>query len=202
MKGLTLYGRRHCWLTWRSYPWWSHLMVYSCGCDVVGKRNCFTIFVAMRFFWLPLLTMNCSGEPFTHIWEWKRCSSSSGSLGSSFWIFMVATMTLGFTSIICFPLSFPFLGSDSESEHASDSEAFSSATSDCLPWHSLVLWVELFGTHTTFPCPSSASQCSPLLLALVGCLGSYRLGFVLCSVVWEHISLALDLQIQSITSSV
>jgi hypothetical protein len=54
----------------------------------------------------------------------------------SWWWQMVA---LGSTSIICFPLSFPLLGSDSESEHASDSEAFNSATSDCLARHSLVL---------------------------------------------------------------
>jgi hypothetical protein len=34
--------------------------------------------------------MNCNGEPFTHILEWKRCFASSRSSGSSFWIFMVA----------------------------------------------------------------------------------------------------------------
>ena len=36
----------------------------------------------------------------------------------------------------------PF-GSDSESKHASDFEAFILATNDCLAQHSLVLWVEL-----------------------------------------------------------
>jgi hypothetical protein len=25
----------------------------------------------MRFLWLPLLTMNCNGEPFTHIWVYS-----------------------------------------------------------------------------------------------------------------------------------
>ena len=105
----------------------------------------------MRFFYLPLLTMNCNGEPFTHILEWKRRSASSGSSGSSFWIFMVATMVLGSASIICFPLSFPLSGSDSESEHASNSEAFNSATSDCLARHSLVLWVELLWNSHHFP---------------------------------------------------
>ena len=118
-------------------------MVYGCGCGVVGKPNCFTAFAEMRFFWLPLSTMNCTGEPFTHNLEWKRRSSSSGSSGSSFWIFVVATVALGSTSIIYFPFSFPFSGSDSESEHASDSEAPISATSDCLAQHSLVLSVEL-----------------------------------------------------------
>src|SRR3984885_14533215 len=118
VKGLMLYGRRHCWLTRRSRPWCSHPMVYGCGCVVVGKPNCFTTSAEMRFFWLPLSTMNCSGEPLTHIWEWKRRSSSSGSSGSFFWILAVATVALGSASMICFPLSFPLLGSDSESEHA------------------------------------------------------------------------------------
>jgi hypothetical protein len=126
-------------------------MVYVCGCAVVGKPNCFMTSTEMRFFWLPLSTMNCNGEPFTHILEWKRRSASSGSSGSSFWIFVVATMALGSASIICFPLSFPLSGSDSESEHASDSEAFNSATSDCLARHSLVLWVELLWKSHHFP---------------------------------------------------
>ena len=43
-------------------------MVYGCGCAVVGKPNRFTTSAEMRFFWLPLSTMNCSGEPFTHIY--------------------------------------------------------------------------------------------------------------------------------------
>jgi hypothetical protein len=40
------------------------------------------------------------------------------------WIFVVAIVALGSASIIYFPLSFPLSGSDSESEHAYDSEAF------------------------------------------------------------------------------
>ena len=110
---------------------------------MVDKPNRFTMSAKMRFFWLPLLTMNYTGEPFTHIWEWKRRSSSSKYSSSSLWIFVVATMALGSASIICFPLSFPLSGYDSESEHASDSEARISATSDCLARHSLVLRVEL-----------------------------------------------------------
>jgi hypothetical protein len=126
-------------------------MVYGCGCVVVDKPNRFTTSTEMRFFWLPLSTMNCNREPFTHILEWKRCSASSGSSGSSLWIFVVATMALGSASIICFPFSFPLSGSDSESEHASNSEAFNSATSDCLARHSDVLWVELLWYSHHFP---------------------------------------------------
>jgi hypothetical protein len=107
--------------------------------------------IEMRFFWLPMLTMNCNGEPFTHILEWKRRSDSFGSFGSSFWIFMVATMALVYASIICFPLSFPLSDSDLESEHASYSESFNLATSDCLARHSLVLWVELLWNSHHFP---------------------------------------------------
>ena len=105
----------------------------------------------MRFFWLPLSIMKCSGEPFTHIWEWKRCSSSSGYSGSYFWIFVVAMVVLGFASIIWFPFSFPLLGSDLESQHASDLEAFISASSDRLAQNSLVFWVELLWNTHHFP---------------------------------------------------
>jgi hypothetical protein len=122
-------------------------MVYGCGCAMAGKPNRFTTSTEMRFFWLPLSTMNCNGEPFTHILEWKRRSASSGSSGSSLWIFVVATMALGSASIIYFPLS----GSNLELEHASDSEAFNSATSDCLARHSLVLWVVLLWNSHHFP---------------------------------------------------
>ena len=64
---------------------------------------------------------------------------------------MVATVALGSASIICFPFSFPLLGSDSELEHASDFETFSSTTSDCFARHSLVLWVELSWNSHNFP---------------------------------------------------
>jgi hypothetical protein len=60
-------------------------------------------------------------------------------------------VVLGSASIIFFPLSFPLSGSDSNSEHASDSEAFNSTTSDCLARHSLVLWVELLWNSHHFP---------------------------------------------------
>jgi hypothetical protein len=72
--------------------------------------------------------MKCSGVPFTHICEWKRHSPSSGSSGSPGWSLVVATVALGSASMICLPLS----GSGSESEPASDSEAFTSATNDLL----------------------------------------------------------------------
>lgn len=123
-------------------------MVYDCGCVVVGRPNGFMNPTEMRFFWLPLLTMNCSGEPFTHIYEWKRCSHSNGSSRSFLWILAVATMALSSRLMIFFPFSFPLLGSDLESEHAFDSKDFSSTTSHCLAWHSLMLWVEpLWNSH-------------------------------------------------------
>ena len=85
VNGLMLYGRLHCWRTFRSRPSRSHPMLYGCGCAVVIKPNCFMTFAEIRFFWLPLSTMNYSEEPFTHIWEWKRRSSSSESSDSSWW---------------------------------------------------------------------------------------------------------------------
>ena len=118
---------------------------------MVGKPNRFMTSTEMSFFWLPLSTMNCSGESFTHIREWKSSSSSSESSGSSFCIFMVATVVLGSTSVIYFPLSFHFSSPDSELEHASDSETFSLTTSDCLARYSLVLCVELLWNSHHFP---------------------------------------------------
>ena len=107
-------------------------MVYGCKCAMVGSPSRFMTSAKMRFFWLPLSTRNCSGEPFTHICEWKRHSPSSGSSGSSLWILVVETMALGSTSMIYFPLSLPLFGSDLGSGNASDLGAFSSATNECL----------------------------------------------------------------------
>jgi hypothetical protein len=177
-------------------------MVYGCGCVVVGKPNRFTTSTEMRFFWLPLSTMNCNGEPFTHILEWKRRSASSGYSGSSFWIFVVATMALGSASIIYFPLSFPLSGSDSELEHASDSEAFNSLPVTAWPDTHLCCGWSSYGTHTTSLCPFLASWCFSLLVALAGCPGLPCLGLVLCFAVWEYLSRASDLQTQSLASSV
>ena len=126
-------------------------MVYTCGCDVVGRPSHFTTSVEMRFFWLPLSTMNCIREPFTHICEWNRCSPSFGSLGSIFQILIVATVVLGPASMIRFPLAFPLWVFSSKLEHVSDSEAFNLATNDCLARHSLVLWVELLWNSHHFP---------------------------------------------------
>jgi hypothetical protein len=74
----------------------------------------------MRFLWIPLSMMKCSGVPFTHIYEWKRHSPSSGLSGSLGWSLVVATVELGSASMIHLPLS----SSGSESESTSDSEAF------------------------------------------------------------------------------
>ena len=96
--------------------------------------------VKIRFFWLPLSTMKCSVIPFTHIYEWKRRSPSSGSSRSSSWICVVATVTLSSASMICFPLLLTAtLGSESESELGSDFEALILANSDCFERHSSVL---------------------------------------------------------------
>lgn len=118
-------------------------MVYGCRCSVFSRLIHLTTSIEMRFFWLPLSTMNYNRDIFTHICEWKICSPSSRSSGSIFWILVVATVALGFTSMIFFPLSFSLLGFDNKLEHAFNSEAFSSATSDCLAQHSIVLWVGL-----------------------------------------------------------
>jgi hypothetical protein len=65
----------------------------------------------------------------------------------------------------------------------------------CCEWSS-------YGTHTTSLCLFLALWCCSLLAALAGCLEPPCLGFVLCSMVWGHLSLAFDSQIQSLASSV
>jgi hypothetical protein len=101
----------------------------------------------MRFFWLPLSTMKCSGVPFTHICEWKRHSPSSGLSGSPGWSLVVAMVALGSTSMIYLPLS----SSSSELESTSDSEAFTSTTKDCFEWQSTVLCQGLLWKSHHFP---------------------------------------------------
>jgi len=133
LKGLMLWDRRDYWLTWRSWPWRSHPMLYGCGCGVAGKSNCLTTSIEMIFFWLPLSTIKWSGVPLTHICEWKSCSPSSRS--SSSWIVAVAIVEMGSTSIIYLLLLFSKSGSKSRFISLS----FSSATNDCIERHSSVL---------------------------------------------------------------
>jgi hypothetical protein len=110
-------------------------MVYGWGCGIVDNFNLLMTSVEIRFFWLHLSTMKCSGVPFTHICEWKRHSPSSSSSDSSGWIFVVAMVALGSASMIHFPLSC----SESESESGSNSFSLSSTNNDCFEWHSSVL---------------------------------------------------------------
>jgi hypothetical protein len=136
-------------------------MVYGCGCVVVGKLQSLNDLAKMRFFWLPLSMMNCNGEPFTHICEWKRCSPSSGSSGSSFWILVVANGGSGFCINDILSLVIPLVRVLAQnSEHASISEAFSSATSACLADIHLCCEWSSYGTHTTF----HVLLCLPMVL--------------------------------------
>jgi hypothetical protein len=89
----------------------------------------------MRFFWLLQSTMKCSKVPFTHIYEWKRNSPYSSSSGLPGWSLVVETVALRSTSMICLPLS----SYESESEPASDSEDFTSSTSNFFECQSIVL---------------------------------------------------------------
>jgi hypothetical protein len=143
---------------------------------IIVRFNLLMTSVEIRFFWLPLSTMKWSGVPFTHIYEWKRHSPSSGSSGSSGWTFVVAMVTLGSTSMIYFPLS----SSESESESTSDSEDFISTTNDCLENIHQCCAKGFCGTHTTFQCPSSTSHYPSLLVAWTGCPGVGHPCSILC----------------------
>jgi hypothetical protein len=85
--------------------------------------------------------------PFTHICEWKSRSPSSGSSGSPGWNLVVAMVALGSTSMIHLLLS----GSGSEFELASDSEAFTLATSDRFERQSTVLCQGILWKSHHFP---------------------------------------------------
>jgi len=130
-----LYQNRNCWLTRRYHPWRSHPMLYGCGCGVVDNPNCMMTSTNMRFFWLPISTIKCSGVPFIHICEWKRHSPSSGSAGSSGLIVAVATIVVGSVSMIyLLPVFF-----ESDSESGFDSLSLISSTNDYFERHSSVL---------------------------------------------------------------
>jgi hypothetical protein len=110
-------------------------MLYGCGCGLVGNSNCLTTSVEMRFFCLSISTMKCNEVPFTHIYEWKRCSPSSGSVGSSGWIIVVAIVVVGSTLMICLLPLFP----ESYSKSGFASFSLISTTDDCFDIHSSVL---------------------------------------------------------------
>ena len=80
--------------------------------------------------------MKCSGVPCTHNCEWKKCSPSSVSSYSSGWIFMIAVVELGSTSMIYLPLSF----SASVSKSNSGFRDFVLANKDFFELHSSVLF--------------------------------------------------------------
>ena len=122
----------------------------------------------MRFFWLPLSTTKFRGVPFSHICEWKRRSSAFDSSGSSSWIYVVATVAVGSTSMVCLPLSAAVaLGSKSESR--SDSKNLILATNNCFEWHSSVLCQGFYEICTTSQCPSFSFHPLSFLVAGTGC---------------------------------
>jgi hypothetical protein len=100
-------------------------MLYGDSCDVFEKSNYLTTFAEMRLFSLLLSTIKWNGSSFTHIYEWKRCSPSSGSSGSSGWIVVVVTVAVGSASIICLLLLL------SESELGLNFVSLSLSTNDC-----------------------------------------------------------------------
>ena len=144
-------------------------MVYGCGCVVFFRPSLFMTSAEMRFFWLLLSTMNYSGEPLTHIYQWKRHSPSSRSSGSILWIFVAATMALSVASIFPSLCQSPYW-------------VLIQSRNLCLIWKPsarppMTTWLDnhlycdwsSYGTHTIFLCPSSSSWCCSLLAAMAGC---------------------------------
>lgn len=55
---------------------------------VMNGANMFNTFAEMRFFYLPVSTINYNREPFTYICEWNRQSpsfSSQAQYSRSWW---------------------------------------------------------------------------------------------------------------------
>jgi hypothetical protein len=131
----------------RSRPLQIHPMLYGCGCGVVGKSNCLMTSAKIRFFWLPLSTIKCSGVPFTHICEWKRHSPSLYLSSYYGWIVVVTMVAMSYASMIYFLLL--FFESNSKSRFISFS--LSSPTNDYFERHSSVLCQGIFWKSHHFP---------------------------------------------------
>jgi hypothetical protein len=165
-------------------------MVYGCGCGIVGRDNFLMNSTEMRFFYLSLPRMKSSGVPFTHICEWKRRSPSSGSSSSPGWSLVVATVALGYASIIYLTLS----SSNSDSEPTSNSEDFTLDSSDCFE-HSQQCYAKgSYGSRTTSRYHSLSLWCPSLLVAWTGCPNIIHIFFVLCSMGWGHPFLDFDVR--------
>ena len=161
--------------------------MYDYRCAIVSRPSCFMTSAKMRLFWLPLSTMNCSGELFTHICEWKRRSPSYGFSSSWQWPQCHWDPHQWFSSLCHSPCRVLTQGQNMHLILKPSTRPPMTAWSDthfCYEW-------DPCGTHTTFLCPSLASWCFSFLVASTSCLGSPCLGFVLCS---------SDLQIQSLAS--
>ena len=122
-------------------------MLFGCECGFVDSPNYLTALAEMRLLWISLSTNKYNCVPFTHISEWKRRSSSSGSTDSSHWIVLFTTVAVGSTSMMC--LFSIFYGWDSQSEFAS--MALTSTTNDYFDWHSSVLFQGILWKSHHFP---------------------------------------------------
>jgi hypothetical protein len=76
-------------------------MLYGYGCGFFDNPNYLMTSSEMRFFWISLSTIKCSRVPFTHFCEWKRCTPSSISIGSSGSIVAFMTVEVGSVLMIC-----------------------------------------------------------------------------------------------------
>jgi hypothetical protein len=120
-------------------------MLYGCGCGVVDNHNCLMISVEMRFFWLLLSTIKCSGVPSpTSVNE-----KSAPPLQDLFVLLveLLVTIAVGSASMIC-PLQ---VFSESDSESGSDSLSLISITNDFFERHSSMLCQGLLWKSHHFP---------------------------------------------------
>jgi hypothetical protein len=113
------------------------------------------------------------------MFKWKRHSPSSCSSDIFGWIFVVALVELGSTSMILFPLSY------FESNFEPESDSFSFISTMIVPSNIHECCARGFcGTHTTFQCPSLTSCYPSLHVAWTGFLEVGYPFFVLCSMSW------------------
>jgi hypothetical protein len=140
-------------------------------------------FSKMRFFWLLLSTMKCTGVHFTHIYEWKRHSPSFGSSGSPGWSLEVKMVALGSASMIRLPLS----SSGLESEPASVIQRLSLQPHETALSDNQQCYAKgSYGSQTTSWYLSLSFWCPSWLVAWTGCLDTVHICSVLCSMCWGH----------------
>jgi len=173
-------------------------MVYGCRCSIVDRSNRFMTSTEMRFFgsrywqWTttekpsPTYVIRITTPHLLDLW-----AQSSGPWWWPQWHWAPCQWYASLCQVL----------TQSQNMHQTQKP---SARPLVITWPNTHLCYEWnsYETHTTFPCRSLSSWFCYFLAASKDYPGSSHHGFSLFSMVWGHLSFALDSQIQSIIFSV